>query len=865
MESVTPVVLLAWTPPVRMWLAVVCLLCIGLTSMAALNVASNVLNRILLPSLSDGAVGVGLVLSYMLLAILTIEAALLVIKVLGAAISEVALSDDLWSEPSGSNDSESGVTQAAPRNTPFKAASAVGFLTILLASVSLSVLVSFQSAAALAGHGPADRVATGAAAGIDTFLVSSTLLTLFAVILLVALRSTVLITGQVIWLIYARGDTLRWDSTAWVPLALLPTWARVTPVVDTRGRSAAMASVITHAKQYTGWYSAAWVVLAFWRDPSETADQSKTTLTSPNNTATFALAAMVLITLGGVASVGASFVLGTPTVSAWLQDLRRQVAMQRVERLLRDGVRLATVAVLTGFPDAAVSDFTAVDVSVIGPSSTGALRPHRTGLASEYTCDTPSSSSKAPMPSASSAASLASFRSLPLSEALGQAAALIAASAARIRPEMIMPTAQRSGGNVYRLLSSGLSFSSRYHGVFMILATAMLAAPAVLLHNWCAGGFMVAMLVFLTGSWLAPSPREGFCTGACRLLLAVCVAALAATSIFATESHGEGPYSVLLEPPSADAMAAAVEHAYASCAGKINGLSLVEHCLLAASAYGTDSHIALDLEKWFVQAPARSSELAPGATWVRTKTSGSGSQSAGPAYFALHNNASSALHIVVRGTASAADWGEDMDLWQETALWQLLGLVGPYGSWPLSTQQALIRAISMIGSLVGGISLHHDDPSSDAEEGGATLASMEGGPYHADLLRFIKRERSRLPPGTTVSISGHSLGGGLATIVGRELGINAVSFAGPGVSLTGVKLGFSKSANDAYGRSLAILPDHDIVSRVDEHTGTVQHVRCRGATGAVACHSITRLCCELIATCGDALGRSLRQCPAFDP
>lgn len=322
--------------------------------MAALNVASNVLNRILLPSLSDGAVGVGLVLSYMLLAILTIETALLVIKVLGAAISEVALNDDLWAEPSGSGscDSDLGVTQSAPRNIPFKAASAVGFLTILLASVSLSILVSVQSAAALAGHGPADRVATGAAAGIDTFLVSSTLLTLFAVVLLVALRSTMLITGQVVWLVFARGDTLRWDSTAWVPLALLPVWARVTPVVDTRGRSAAMASVLTHAKQYTGWYSAAWVVLAFWRqrDPNEAADQSKTTFASSNNTATSALAAMVLITLGGVASVGASFVLGTPTVSAWLQDLRRQVAMQRVERLLRDGVRLATVAVLTGFP-----------------------------------------------------------------------------------------------------------------------------------------------------------------------------------------------------------------------------------------------------------------------------------------------------------------------------------------------------------------------------------------------------------------------------------------------------------------------------------------------------------------------------------
>ena len=161
--------------------------------------------------------------------------------------------------------------------------------------------------------------------------------------------------------------------------------------------------------------------------------------------------------------------------------------------------------------------------------------------------------------------------------------------------------------------------------------------------------------------------------------------------------------------------------------------------------------------------------------------------------------------------------------------------------------------------------LHHGAlPGAQPAAADDTTLVSEGAPYHADLLRFIKRERGRLPPGTTVSISGHSLGGGLATIVGRELGINAISFAGPGVSLSGVKLGFSKSANDAYGRSLAVIPDHDIVSRVDSHSGTVQHVRCRGATGMVACHSITRLCCELIATCGDALGRSLRQCPAFD-
>jgi len=55
--------------------------------------------------------------------------------------------------------------------------------------------------------------------------------------------------------------------------------------------------------------------------------------------------------------------------------------------------------------------------------------------------------------------------------------------------------------------------------------------------------------------------------------------------------------------------------------------------------------------------------------------------------------------------------------------------------------------------------LHHPDA------GAPGFSDVEGGAYHADLLLFVKRERARLPAGATVSISGHSLGGGLATIV----------------------------------------------------------------------------------------------------
>jgi len=88
----------------------------------------------------------------------------------------------------------------------------------------------------------------------------------------------------------------------------------------------------------------------------------------------------------------------------------------------------------------------------------------------------------------------------------------------------------------------------------------------------------------------------------------------------------------------------------------VNGLTLVEHCMLAASAYGSEAHIAQDLETWFSAARARGAPLkAPiSAAWVRFDPPSASplAKADGPMFFALYNNASNALHIVVRGTAT---------------------------------------------------------------------------------------------------------------------------------------------------------------------------------------------------------------------
>ena len=120
--------------------------------------------------------------------------------------------------------------------------------------------------------------------------------------------------------------------------------------------------------------------------------------------------------------------------------------------------------------------------------------------------------------------------------------------------------------------------------------------------------------------------------------------------------------------------------------------------------------------------------------------------------------------------------------------------------------------------------------------------------------------------------------------MGQASGLASVSFSGPGTVITGYKLGVSNgfvicSTNSRYVcnscvfllqiRSgdptvgMVIVPDYDVVPRVDVHKGAVQNILCGGASSALKCHSILRTCCELIRSCGDPYNRSLTQCTKY--
>ena len=63
--------------------------------------------------------------------------------------------------------------------------------------------------------------------------------------------------------------------------------------------------------------------------------------------------------------------------------------------------------------------------------------------------------------------------------------------------------------------------------------------------------------------------------------------------------------------------------------------------------------------------------------------------------------------------------------------------------------------------------------------------------------------------------------------------------------------------NQANPRAgVVVIPDYDIVPRIDTHVGEIQRIRCQ-ASDTLGCPSIERTCCELLKSCGDQYGRHL--------
>ena len=98
-----------------------------------------------------------------------------------------------------------------------------------------------------------------------------------------------------------------------------------------------------------------------------------------------------------------------------------------------------------------------------------------------------------------------------------------------------------------------------------------------------------------------------------------------------------------------------------------------------------------------------------------------------------------------------------------------------------------------------------------------------------------------------VVIVGHSLGGGLAKILGKLVKRQAISLSGPGINAFHSLWGYEGNSENFDVSVIDLIPDFDLVPRVEISGGTIHRIICKA--GVFACHGKERSLCEVLIMC----------------
>ena len=98
-----------------------------------------------------------------------------------------------------------------------------------------------------------------------------------------------------------------------------------------------------------------------------------------------------------------------------------------------------------------------------------------------------------------------------------------------------------------------------------------------------------------------------------------------------------------------------------------------------------------------------------------------------------------------------------------------------------------------------------------------------------------------------VVIVGHSLGGGLAKLLGRIMKKEAISLSGPGVNAFHSLWQYEGKSENFEISVVDLVPDMDLVPRVETSGGTVYRIICKA--GVFKCHEKVMSLCEVLIMC----------------
>ena len=187
------------------------------------------------------------------------------------------------------------------------------------------------------------------------------------------------------------------------------------------------------------------------------------------------------------------------------------------------------------------------------------------------------------------------------------------------------------------------------------------------------------------------------------------------------------------------------------------------------------------------------------------------------------------VHVIsIRGSQSTGDWIKSLKLWSEIISYQITAVALPVQTLPLSFVTSFVTAASFLERL-----MHHNRED-------FAFSSLES--YLSKHLINGTVDRD-----INIILTGHSLSGGLAKILGSRLKIPVVSFSSPGELHIHGKMGFT--LDDLQRYTTSVVSRNDVVTWIDRHGGLVQYIGC-SAQRNVPCHSIVNIYCELKEGCG---------------
>ena len=117
--------------------------------------------------------------------------------------------------------------------------------------------------------------------------------------------------------------------------------------------------------------------------------------------------------------------------------------------------------------------------------------------------------------------------------------------------------------------------------------------------------------------------------------------------------------------------------------------------------------------------------------------------------------------------------------------------------------------------------------------------------YLRDLIEAYNKNKLNFKK--NVVIVGHSLGGGLAKLLGRFIGKQAVSLSGPGVNAFHSLWEYEGSSDDFEISAIDLIPDMDLIPRVEVSGGTSYRIICK--EGPLKCHGAEKSLCEVLIMC----------------